>query len=111
MLATSALAATRQAVDASAEQFEQAAAYQSLHTHLVRQSFHHIGNDKAMVDIRDLLHCQLQAGGRPTSPDTDDQRPSRDINDLLAQFNNTPASDRHVETFIQDGSDNDGYYK
>ena len=34
MLATSTLTAARQVVDASAEQFEQAAAYRALHTHL-----------------------------------------------------------------------------
>ena len=62
-LATSALAAARQAVDASAERFEQAGAYRILHPFLFRQSFRHVGDDKTMVDIRNHLHCQLQAGG------------------------------------------------
>lgn len=35
MLATSALAAARQAIDVSAGQFKQAGAYRSLHSHLV----------------------------------------------------------------------------
>lgn len=39
MLATSALTAARQAVDASADRFEQAGAYGILHPHLFRQSF------------------------------------------------------------------------
>ena len=63
MLAMSALAAARQAVDASAERFEQVAVYRALHMHLVRQSFRHVRDDDALVDARDLLHCQLQARG------------------------------------------------
>jgi hypothetical protein len=77
--------------------------------HLVHQSFRHVGDDDTMVNAQDLLHCQLQAGGHPTSPDSDDQRPLGDIDDLLAWFNDTPACDHHVETFIQDGGDDDGY--
>lgn len=57
MLATSALAAACQVVDASAERFEQVGAYRSLHTHRTRQSFRHVGDDETMVDICDLLHC------------------------------------------------------
>ena len=109
MLATSALAAAHQAVDASAERFKQAAAYRALHTHLTRQTYRHVGDDNAMVDMRDLLHCQLQAGGCLTSPDSDDHEPLGDIDILLARFNDTPTSDHHVETFIQDGGDDDGY--
>ena len=45
ILATSALAATRQAVDASAGRFEQAGAYRILHPHLFRQSFCHVSDD------------------------------------------------------------------
>ena len=63
MLATSALAAAHQAVNASAKRFKQAAAYRALHMHLVRQSFRHVGDDNTMTDVQDLLHCQLQAGG------------------------------------------------
>ena len=63
MLATSALAAARQEVDASAARFEQAGTYRTLHPLLFRQSFQHVGDDETMVDIRDHLHCQLQAGG------------------------------------------------
>ena len=109
MLATSALAAARQAVNASADWFKQAAAYRALHTHLAHQTYHHVGDDDTMVDVRDLLHCQLQAGGRPTSPDSDDPEPSGDIDILLARFDDTPAADHHVETFIQDGGDDNGY--
>ena len=111
MLATSALTAARQAIDASVERFEQAGAYRVLHTHLVRQSFRHIGDDDVMVDVRDLLHCQLQAGGCPTLPTSDDREPSGDLDALLARFNDTPVSDHHVETFIQDGGDDNDYYK
>ena len=109
MLATSTLAIARQAVDTLAERFEQAAAYRALHTHLVRQSFRHVSDDTAMVDVRDLLHCQLQARGRPTSPDSDHQQSSDDIDNLLACFDDTPVSDHHADTFIQDGGNDDGY--
>ena len=64
-----------------------------------------------MVDIRDHLHCQLQAGGRPSSPDTPNNGSPRDINDILARFDDTPMHDMHEEPFIQDGGDDDGYYK
>ena len=111
ILATSALAAARQAVDASAKCFKQAAVYRTLHMHLVRQSFRHVGDNDAMVDVRDLLHCQLQAGGCPTLPDSDDQEPLGDIEALLAHFDDTLAGDHHVETFIQDGGDDNGYYE
>ena len=63
MLATSALAAACQAIDASADRFEQAGAYGALHPHLFRQSFRHVGDDQTTLDVRDLLHCQLQASG------------------------------------------------
>ena len=109
MLATSALAAARQAVDTSAECFEQAVAYWALHMHLTQQSYRHVGDDNTMVDVRDLLRCQLQAGGCPTSPDSNDCKPLGDIDVLLAHFDDTPASDHHVETFIQDRGDDDGY--
>ena len=112
MLATSALAAARQAVDASAERFEQAGAYRVLHPFLFRQTLRHVGDDDAMVDIRDHLHCQLQAGGRPSSPtpsNTDSSPP--DLTDILARFNDTPMQDAHTEPFFQDGGDDDEYYE
>ena len=111
MLATSALTTAHQAVDASAKRFKQAGAYRSLHMHLTRQSFRHVGDDEAMVDVHNLLHCQLQAGGRPSSPNSDDQRPPCDLGDLLVQFNDAPVHNHHIETFIQDGGDDDKYYK
>ena len=111
MLATSALAAARQAVDASAERFEQAGAYRTLHPFLFCQSFQHVGDDEAMVDIHEHLHCQLQAGGRPSSPSLPDNSMPRDIDDILARFDNAPVHDAHEEPFIQDGGDDDGYYK
>ena len=110
-LATSALAATRQAVDASAEWFEQAGAYRALHPFLFRQSFQHVGDDETMVDVRDHLHCQLQVGGRPSLPSSSDNDSPHDISDILAQFDDAPMHDLHEETFIQDGGDNDGYYE
>ena len=110
MLATSALAAARQAVDASAERFEQAGAYRVLHPFLFRQALQHVGDDEAMVDVRDHLHCQLQAGGRPTSPTPSSMASSPpDIADILARFDDTPMHDEHVEPFFQDGGDDDGY--
>ena len=51
MLATSALAAACQAVDASIERFEQAGAYRILHPFLFRQALRHVGDDEEMVDI------------------------------------------------------------
>jgi hypothetical protein len=84
MLATSTLAAAQQAVDASADQFEQAGAYGVLHPHLFRQSFRHVGDDEATIDSRDLLQCQLQAGGRPSSPEPSNPDPSCDISNILA---------------------------
>ena len=109
MLVTSTLTATHQIIDTSTKCSEQAGAYQSLHMHLVHQSFHHVGDDEAMVNARNLLHCQLQAGGCPTSPNPDDRRSPGNIDDLLARFDDTLAYDHHVKTFIQDGSDDDGY--
>ena len=110
MLATSALAATRQAVDASVECFEQAGAYRVLHPFLFRQALRHIGDDEEMVDTRDHLHCQLQAGGRPTSPTpSDSDAPSSALADILARFDDTPMRDVHTEPFFQDGGDDDGY--
>ena len=85
MLATSALAAARQAVDASVNRFEQAGAYRTLHPFLFRQTLRHVGDDEAMVDIRDRLHCQLQAGGRPSSPTpTSTGSSPPDLTDILA---------------------------
>ena len=110
MLATSALAAARQAVDASIERFEQAGAYRTLHPFLFRQALQHVGDDEAMVDTRDHLHCQLQAGGRPSSPSpSSSSSPPPDLADILARFDDTPMHDVHSEPFIQDGGDDDGY--
>ena len=112
MLATSALAATRQAVDASSDCFEQAGAYRTLHPFLFRQTLWHVGDNEAMVDMRDHLHCQLQAGGRPSSPNPSSPgSPSPDIADILAQFDDTPMREVHDEPFFQDGGDDDGYYE
>ena len=110
MLATSALSATRQVVDASVERFEQAGAYRVLYPFLFRQALRHVGDDEAMVDVQDHLHCQLQAGGRPSSPDSPnlDSSPP-DLTDILARFNDTPMRDMHEEPFFQDGGDDDGY--
>ena len=83
-LATSALTATRQAVDASAEWFEQAGAYCVLYPFLFHQSFRHVGDDETMVDVHDHLHCQLQAGGRPSSPSIPDDDSPHDIGNILA---------------------------
>ena len=112
MLATSALAAARQAVDASVERFEQAGAYRVLHPFLFRQTLRHVGDDEAVVDIRDHLHCQLQAGGRPLSPTSSDANPSPpDLTDILARFDDVPMRDVHADPFFQDGGDDDGYYE
>ena len=112
MLATSALSAARQAVDASATRFKQAGAYRTLHPLLFCQSLWHVGNDKAMVDVRDHLYCQLQVGGRPSSPDPLDSGSSpHDIGDILAQFDDVPMHDTHDEPFVQDGGDDDSYYE
>ena len=112
MLATSALAAACQAVDASIEHFEQAGAYRTLHPFLFRQALRHVGDNKAMVDMRDHLHCQLQAGGQPSStdPSSSGSLPP-DLADILARFGNTPMRDVHEEPFVQDRGDNDGYYE
>ena len=110
-LATSALTAARQAVDASAERFEQVGAYHILHPFLFRQSFRHVEDDETMVDVHNHLHCQLQVGGRPTSPDPLDDNPPHDIDDILARFDDVPMHDVHAEPFIQDGGDNNGYYE
>ena len=98
-------------MDASAERFKQAGAYRILHPFLFRQSFRHVGDDEAMVDICDHLHCQLQAGGRPSSPSVPSDDSPHDIDDILARFDDTPMRDRHDEPFIQDGGDDDGYYE
>ena len=112
MLATSALAAARQAVDASVERFEQARAYRTLHPFLFRQAIRHVGDNEAMVDTRDHLHCQLQAGGRPSLPDpSSSDSPPPDLTDILARFDDTPMCDVHDEPFFQDGGDNDRYYE
>ena len=110
MLATSALAAARQAVDASVKHFKQAGAYHVLHLFLFRQALRHVGDNKAMVDIRDRLYCQLQAGGRPSSPTPSSMdSPPPDLTDILARFGDTPMRDVHAEPFFQDGGDDDGY--
>ena len=112
MLATSALAAVRQVVDTSTERFEQAGAYRVLHPFLFHQTLRHVSDDEAVVDIRDHLHCQLQAGGRPSSPTPSNANSSSpDLTDILARFNDTPMWDVHVEPFFQDGGDDDGYYE
>ena len=98
-------------MDASANRFEQAGAYRTLHPFLFRQSFRHVGDDEAMVDVRDHLHCQLQAAGRPSSPDASANNSPPEIDDILAQFDEAPVRDMHVETFVQDGGDDDGYYE
>ena len=111
MLASSALATARQAVDASTKWFRQVGAYQSLHVHLAQQSLRHVGDDETMVDVCDLLHCQLQAGGRLSSPDSDGQEPLHDIDSLLEHFDDIPTGDCHMKPFIQDGGDDDRYYE
>ena len=112
LLATSALAAARQAVDASADRFKQAGAYRTLHPFLFRQTLRHVGDDATMVDVRDHLHCQLQAGGRPSSPGLSDTGSSPpDVADILERFDNPPMRDVHDEPFFQDGGDDDGYYE
>jgi hypothetical protein len=99
-------------VDASVERFKQAGAYHALHPHLFRQALQHVGDDEAMVDARDRLHCQLQAGGRPSSPTPSgsDSLPP-DLADILARFDNMPMHDVHQEPFLQDGGDDNGYYE
>ena len=112
MLASSALTATRQAMDASIERFKQAGAYCTLHPFLFCQTLRHVGDDEAMVNVRDHLHCQLQAGGRPSSLNLSDLgSSSHDITNILAQFDDDPMRDVHHEPFIQDGGDDDGYYE
>ena len=96
MLATSALTAARQAMEASVERFEQAGAYRALHPFLFHQSLRHVSDDDAMVDIRDHLHCQLQAGGRPSSPDPSDTSSPTDVTAILARFDDSPMCDLHV---------------
>jgi hypothetical protein len=65
-----------------------------------------------MVDARDHLHCQLQAGGRPTSPSpTSSDPPSPNITDILARLDDAPMRDVHDEPFFQDGGDDDRYYE
>ena len=112
MLATSALAAARQAVDASVERFEQAGAYRALHPFLFCQALRHVGDDEDMVNVRDHLHCQLQAGGRPSSPTSlSAASPPPDLADILARFDDAPMRDVHMESFFQDGRDDDEYYE
>ena len=112
MLATSALAAARQAVDASVERFKQAGAYRVLHPFLFRQALRHVGDNEAMVDMRDHLHCQLQAGGRPLSPNTSSTGSlPPDLSDILARFDDVPMRDVHSKPFFQDSGDDDGYYE
>ena len=109
MLASSVLVATQQAVNASVERFKQAVAYHLLHPHLVQQSLCHIGDDEAIGDVREALHCQLQAGRHPLSPDLSDQGSPHVLNTLLAHFNNTLIGNHHDEPFFQDGGDADDY--
>ena len=111
ILATGALTAARQAMDASATRFEQAGAYRALHPFLFCQSLWHVGDNDAMVEVWEDLHCQLQAGGHPSSPDPSDTDSPGDITAILARFDDTPMRDLHVEPFIQDGGDDDDYYE
>ena len=112
MLATSALAAARQAVDASVDRLEQARAYHTLHPFLFCQALRHVGDDEAMGDVRDHLHCQLQAGGRLSSPTPSNEgSPPPSLTDVLAHFEDPPMRDVHNEPFFQDGGDDDGYYE
>ena len=111
-LATSALAAARQAVDASVERLEQAGAYHTLHPFLFCQALRHVGDDETMVDVRDHLHCQLQAGGRPSSPcSSASDSSASDLANILARFDDTPMRDVHNEPFFQDGGDDNKYYE
>ena len=99
-------------MDASADRFEQAGAYRTLHPFLFRQALRHVNNDDAMVDVRDHLHCQLQAGGRPSSPSPSSAgSPPPDITDILERFDDPPMRNVHHEPFFQDGGDDDGYYE
>jgi hypothetical protein len=99
-------------VDASVERFEQAGAYHTLHPFLFCQALRHVRDDEDMVDVRDHLHCQLQAGGRPSSPTpSNSSPPSSTLADILARFDDVPVRDAHEEPFLQDGRDDDGYYK
>ena len=108
----SALAAARQAVDASVEHFEQAGAYHALHPFLFRQTLRHVGDDKAVVDVHDHLHCQLQAGGRPSSSTLSSANsPPPDLTNILARFDDVPMWDEHAEPFFQDCGDDDRYYE
>ena len=110
MLATSTLAAARQAVDASVDRFKQAGAYRTLHPFLFRQALWHVSNDAAMVDAREHLYCQLQAGGRPSLPNPSSSGSSPpDLTDILARFDDTPMRDVHDKPFFQDGGDDDRY--
>ena len=56
-----------------------------------------------------LLQCQLQAGGRPSLPESSSPDLSYDIGNILARFDETPVRDSHNEPFFQDGGDDDGY--
>ena len=64
-----------------------------------------------MIDTRNLLHCQLQAGGRPSSPESNTRDLPCDIEGLLERFDDVLPGDHHDEPFIQDGSDDDRYYE
>ena len=64
-----------------------------------------------MVNVCDHLHCQLQAGGQPSSPSPSNEDSPRDIHDILAWFDDDPMCDVHDELFIQDGGDDNGYYE
>ena len=50
LLASSTFTAARQAVDVSIDRFKQAGAYRLLHTHLMRQSFRHVGDNDPTID-------------------------------------------------------------
>ena len=99
-------------MDESVDRFEQAGAYRILHPFLFRQTIRHVGDNAAMVDTRDHLHCQLQAGGQPSSPNPSSTgSPPPNIADILECFDNPPMRDVHDEPFFQDGGDDDGYYE
>ena len=64
-----------------------------------------------MVNVQNHLHCQLQAGGRPSSPDPSDTGSPGNIANILVQFDDSPMRNLHAEPFIQDGGDNNNYYE
>ena len=59
--------------------------------------------------MRDLLHCQLQAGGWPSLLESSNPDLLCDVGDILARFDEVPVCDEHDEPFFQDGGDDDGY--